>query len=98
MAVDLKQRIESIKTRAGALVARLEQERRGRIEAEKRVTELTDEVTTLRGEVDRLERQLEFLRTSGLGDASREDIERRRAVISGLVRDIDKCIANLQTP
>lgn len=48
-----------------------------------------------RAENQRLKSQVEFLKMAAVVAPDRADIERTRALISGLVREIDKCIADL---
>lgn len=96
MAIDLKQRLDAIGERAKLLTQRLEQERRARLEAESLVADMNRELEQSRRRVAELEQQVEYLRVVGLVDPSREDVARSRAVISELVRDIDRCIADLE--
>lgn len=67
-----------------------------------RLAELTAKVAEqegmlekIRAENQRLKSQVEFLKMAAVVAPERADIERTRALISGLVREIDKCIADL---
>lgn len=95
MEIDLTGRIADIRTRSQLLVKRIADERAARRRAESRVEELTAECDTLRRRLAESERQVEYLKVARLVNTSREDIDRSRRVISDLVREIDKCIADL---
>lgn len=94
MEIDLQKRIDGIVARVGKLTGEINRERRGRVEAEDRVRELEGEVARLSKEIEARDREIEYLKVARLA-GSKEETERTRAVISGLVREIDKCIADL---
>ena len=60
-----------------------------------RIQELESTVLTLRKEVERLTLETEYLRIATTVAPTTADIERSRAVLSELVREIDKCITEL---
>ena len=60
-----------------------------------RAEELERELEKTKAENQRLRSQVQFLKMASVVAPDREDVERTRALISGLVRDIDRCIADL---
>ena len=56
---------------------------------------LERELEKTKAENQRLRSQVQFLKMASVVAPDREDVERTRALISGLVRDIDRCIADL---
>ena len=95
MSVDLQRRISQIKTKSALLLERAARVEELKAKAEARVEELTAEVEAGRREIERLKLQLEYPTVARVSNPSREDVERSRALIFGLVREIDKCIADL---
>ncbi len=95
MATDLQQRIDSLKAKTHVLVrkyAALEQVRR-QLEQE---LKLRDEAIAQRDRtIAEQQRSLEFLRASVTINPDREEVERTRSLIAGLVREIDRCILDL---
>lgn len=63
--------------------------------AQLRVTELEAEVEHLRREIAERDRQIEYLKVASILSPDHRDVEATRAVISELVREIDKCINQL---
>ena len=92
MAANLQQRLESIRSKASLLTERyvdLLEEKRA---AEAKIAQLQSTLQHQQQEIDRLRQQNEQFTTLS---PKREDVERSRAFLSQLVRDIDKCIAEL---
>lgn len=96
MAVDLRQRLERIESKARLLTERyhivLEEKRT----AQQRILELEDIVKSLRKEVEVLQQSLEFQRVVSTISPTKGDIDRSRAILTGLVREIDNCINELK--
>ncbi len=95
MAANLQQRLESIRSKASLLTERyvdLLEEKRA---AEAKIAQLQSTLQHQQQEIDRLRQQNEQLRVVTTLSPKREDVERSRAFLSQLVRDIDKCIAEL---
>ncbi len=95
MAADLQQRIENIKSKASLMVERYELLVKAKKAAQLRVTELEAEVEHLRREIAERDRQIEYLKVASILSPDHRDVEATRAVISELVREIDKCINQL---
>lgn len=95
METDLSSHIAEIKTRSQMLVKRILDERRARQQAENRVEELSAECESLRRQLAESNRRVEYLKVTQLVNPTREDVDSSRRVLSDLVREIDKCIADL---
>lgn len=91
----LKDRVARIKVKVGMLLSRYESERQQRIDTQKRVKELEDELRRLKGINERLSLELESLKVANVLTPDHRDVESTRAFLSGLVREIDKCITFL---
>ena len=52
-------------------------------------------INRMRAENERLRSQVDYLKMAAIVAPEREDVERTRALLSNLVREIDKCIADL---
>lgn len=48
--------------------------------------------------ISELQRQVEFLKVATLVAPDREEVKNARAILSEMVRDIDKCIVELSDP
>lgn len=95
MAGNLQQRLDSIRSKAQLLQSRylmLLDEKRA---ADARIQELQDTLERQRKEMDVMQQQIEYLRVVTTITPSHQDVERSRAILSELVRDIDKCISEL---
>ena len=63
-------------------------------DAEK-IGQLEQDINRMRAENERLRSQVDYLKMAAIVAPEREDVERTRALLSNLVREIDKCIADL---
>lgn len=63
--------------------------------AQARIEELEGELDASRKELQKLHNEVEYLRMATVILPNREQIEQTRAIISGLVREIDRCITEL---
>lgn len=63
--------------------------------AKARIEELEGELDASRKELQKLNNEVEYLRMATVILPNREHIEQTRAIISGLVREIDRCITEL---
>lgn len=95
MAGNLQQRLDSIRSKAQLLQSRylmLLDEKRA---ADARILELQDSLERQQKEINIMQQQIEHLRVVTTLNPSRDDVERSRAILTELVRDIDKCISEL---
>lgn len=95
MAGDLQKRLDSLRSKAQLLLKRyvlLEEEN---VSMKQRINELEVALARQDKELAEKNRQIEQLRVMGVVAPTREDVEQSRAFLAGLVRDIDKCINEL---
>lgn len=95
MAGDLQKRLDSLRNKAELLLKRyalLEEENQV---LKQKINELEATLARQNRELTDKERQIEQLRVMGVLAPTREDVEQSRAFLAGLVRDIDKCINEL---
>lgn len=96
MAVDLKKQLDRVAAKAGLLVDRCNSLQRQRDEALQQVSDLEKQLAEAQAEIRRLNVDNEYLRVATALTPDRKEIERVRLLISGLVRDIDRCILDLK--
>lgn len=96
MAVDLRQRLERVESKARLLTERYRLILNEQKAAQQRIAELEKTEVSLRKEIEVLEQALEFQRVATTISPSRDDVDRSRAIIAGLVREIDNCINELK--
>lgn len=96
MAVNLQTIFDGIRQKANGLAARCEELVREREEREKRIADLEAENRELRARVEQLKTDNEFLTVSHRLAQSPDEIVRSRRLISGWIRDIDRCISQLK--
>lgn len=95
MAVTLQQRVEKLKSKAALLQERYKALMRAKAEADTRIEQLNGEIDRLRRTLREKETEIERLKVSSVLTPDHRDVEQTRRFISELVRDIDKCIAQL---
>ncbi len=95
MADNLQQTLERIRNKAGLLTERyavLYQEKRA---GDQRISELEATIVRQKQEIEKLQQEVEYLKIATTLNPDRKDVERSRAILSELVREIDKCILEL---
>lgn len=95
MAATLQQRIDSIKSKALLLTERYTELLEEKQAADAQIAELRARLQLQQREIDRMKVEIESLKVVTTLTPKREDVEQSRAFLSQLVRDIDKCIAEL---
>ena len=95
MAATLQHRLESIGSKAQLLTERYAELLEEKRAAEAEIGELRAQLDRQQREMAHLRQQIENLQVVTTLTPKREDVERSRAFLSQLVRDIDKCIAQL---
>lgn len=95
MAADLLQLTQSISAKHGELSRRYLAVVEERDVALSRIADLEYTVRQQAQTIERLTQQVEFLTVVNTAMPDRDDIEKSRAILSGLVREIDKCITDL---
>ena len=95
MAVELQQTVSRIAAKSRIILERYElMKRQLKADAEK-IGQLEQDINRMRAENERLRSQVDYLKMAAIVATEREDVERTRALLSNLVREIDKCIADL---
>lgn len=95
MAADFQQITKNLTGSTAQLVERVKDIIAERDSAIKRVTDQEATIREQKRSIERLTQQVEYLTVVSTAMPVSEDIEKSRAILSGLVREIDKCIADL---
>ena len=95
MAIDLQQQLERVNAKTTLVLEKyaLMQQRLEQARAE--IARLNDELRRSRQSIEALEMRLECLSVSHTVASSGDELQRAKAMISELVREIDLCIADL---
>lgn len=96
MANDLKQTLERLRGKADLLVERYQLLLQEKQQVDMLNEELSSTIKKQQQEIDRLQQEVEHLKVVTTLTPKREDVEKSRAFLSKLVRNIDKCIAELK--
>lgn len=97
MGANLQQRIDRLSSKAALLVERYELQLKARAEAEAKVAELTARIEALERDLRQRDIEIERLRTVSVLAPDHRDVEATRSMLTGLVREIDKCINQLSS-
>lgn len=95
MAGDLQKRLDSLTNKAQLLLKRYAMLEEENAAMKQKINELEATLSRQDRELTDKNRQIEQLQVMGVLAPTREDIEKSRAFLTGLVRDIDKCINEL---
>lgn len=95
MAGDLQKRLDSLTNKAQLLLKRYAMLEEENAAMKQKINELEATLSRQNRELTDKNRQIEQLQVMGVLAPTREDIEKSRAFLTGLVRDIDKCINEL---
>lgn len=95
MAGEFQQIIDRINAKTGLILERYTIVNRQRREALARIEELEAQLRKLQGENQKLAMEVEFLKIATTIAPDRKDVENTRAMLTELVREIDKCISEL---
>ena len=96
MAVDLKQQLKRVAAKADLVVTRCRRLEQQKSAAEERIAELENRLEEAQLRIEQLTLDNEYLRVASAICPDRAQIEKARSLISGLVRDIDRCILDLK--
>jgi len=95
MAVELQQTVSRIAAKSRIILERYElMKRQLKADAEK-IGQLEQDINRMRAENERLRSQVDYLKMAAIVAPEREDVERTRALLSNLVREIDACVDQL---
>ncbi len=95
MAGNLQQRIDKIESKAALLAERYAVLHNAKLRADARIDELNATIDSLQRNVADLNRQIEYLKVASVLSPDHRDVEETRALLTELVREIDKCINQL---
>ncbi|MDE5786081.1 MAG: hypothetical protein K2H98_06050 [Duncaniella sp.] len=90
--VALRDSVNRIKVKAGMLLSRYEAEKQQHQQAMERITEIEEELLRQQKLIAGLEREITTLKMASVLTPDHRDVEATRSYLSGLVREIDKCI------
>ena len=96
MAVDLKQQLKRVAAKADLVVTRCRRLEQQKTAAEQRIAELESSLADAQLKIEQLTLDNEYLRVASIICPDRTQVEKVRSLISGLVRDIDRCILDLK--
>lgn len=95
MAPSLNERLDRIAVKADLFAAKYNKLVAAKRESDRRIDELLHQLEEQSIEIASLRRELEYQRVAAAIAPTREAVENSRAVLSELVREIDKCISDL---
>lgn len=95
MASDLQQQLESIRAKALVMVEKYEKLRQAYASARAEISELKAQVLSRDEEIEKLKLKVEYLSVASTVRLTGEDLVAARAMVADLVREIDRCIADL---
>ncbi|MBO4870612.1 MAG: hypothetical protein J5565_01350 [Muribaculaceae bacterium] len=97
MATDLQQRLNRIVGKSNVLVEKYQQLLASKQVLDEQLEQLRHDNEALRVEKEKLERENHYLRVARTMSSTPEQLSEARLMINRLVRDIDKCISQLNT-
>ncbi len=95
MAGNLQKTLDRLRSKIAILMERYALLEKAKEDAEGQIKELVVERDNQKKIIEQLQREVEYLRIATTITPDRKDVERSRAMLSGLVREIDKCITEL---
>lgn len=95
MAVELQAQIERLKHKSALLVERYRLMSERLNESLDLIQQLEESIARRDREILELRRKLEYFKVASVVSPNREELERNRAIVSQLVRDINRCINEL---
>ncbi len=96
MVEDFKQTLERLRGKTDLLTKRYQALLQEKQVADMQNEELTALTNKQQQEINRLQQEVEYLKVVTTLNPNRNDVEKSRAFLSELVREIDKCISELK--
>lgn len=93
---DVQSSLQRLTRKCSFLVDRFKTVDAERRQAVEQVNALNEKLYQQSTEIEKLRTELEYLRVSSALTPGADDVERTRAIIADMVRDIDRCIAELK--
>ncbi|MBQ9467070.1 MAG: hypothetical protein IJU62_08845 [Muribaculaceae bacterium] len=97
MAQQLRERLDRIAAKCGVLVENYERLLAEKAAVEQRLAQANEQLERQAVELERLQRDNHYLRTAATLAPDADAAARSRQLLSKMVRDIDKCIAQLNS-
>ncbi len=95
MASDLQQQIERVQAKTRVLGEKYRAVKQQRDAAREEVAGLKAQLLARDSQLEQLKQQVEYLTVASAVNNTTGDLETTRAIIAGLLRDIDRCITDL---
>ncbi len=95
MVADYQQTIERIRHKANLIVQRYNILLQEKHSCEAKISELESLILQQKKDIEKLQLENEYLKVATTIVPNRDDVEQSRALLSKLVREIDKCIVEL---
>ena len=95
MANELQQTLERIINKSNILVEKYHALERTNDEINSEKEQLVKEIEQMKKDNERIKQEISYLKMARVIAPTHEDVDNARTTISTLVRDIDKCIAQL---
>ncbi len=96
MSFDYHKTLDSISSKSRLLIERYRLLEKSRDEAMARVNDQQKQIEEMQKEIEKLRLDNQYLRLAATIAPSRDDVEKARGMITNLVREIDRCIIDLQ--
>lgn len=97
MATELRERLERLQRKSAVLVDKYQALLTQSQQTAHELEDATATIARLKSQVEQLEQDNQYLRMAHTVAATPEAVAQTRATISKLVRDIDRCISQLNT-
>lgn len=95
MAVDLKQQLDRVSVKAQIITQRYLTLRKQLDDANAEIARLSDALARQQAEIEKLKLDNDYLRMVKSLAADPAEVRKAKAIITGLVREIDRCIRDL---
>ena len=95
MTDNLQQTLERLRGKSEILIERYRKLLQEKQDVDLRIKELSTLIEQQQKEIDRQQQEIEYLKVVTTLTPNRNDVEKSRAFLSELVREIDKCIQEL---
>jgi len=95
MASDLQQQLESVRAKTRVVGEKYHHLRDAYLAAKDEISDLKAQVLARDEEIEKLRMKVEYLSMASTVRLTGDDLAATRAMVADLVRDIDRCIADL---
>lgn len=95
MAVDFNEQLDLIRSKATVMVEKYSRLLKAFEEVREEANQLRSDLMARDKEIEQLRMKVEYLSIASTVKISGDDLEATRAMVADLVRDIDRCIADL---